>query len=422
MLNEFGSQVLLELHNQTTWAFDVLRIFKSHLLKGLLVACACMTAVLIGLQSEVAAAISKTAQELTLVIRKPNVGSKARSVEVTGLDGATVTVVAEEGPAATDNDLKIDAVFLAHALVSDAPDQVGNVKVVFLQTGKNSRSVTVDKTQIREYEKGALSGKDLVDSLELKFEAARQERALEPGPELERRTQISKRIDKLRVQQVGVRPFVNALNEIEALVKQKSPDIDQRVSILEGQLADQEAILRKRLKASAAAAKASISGGGTGGSASSPATGQVKSAAAGYVPPEGAHLKAVFQRDADNLIRSVQQKNPQVGSHLRDIKKTIDAAFASGRDPEAFQTLHEFQILVQQTINVDMFAPGGQQGGGSMGGGQGGGPMGGGQGGGPMGGVQGGGQGGGPMGGGFPGGGPPGGGPPGGGPPGGGPP
>lgn len=404
--SEFGSKVFLELHNQNTWAFDVLGIFKSHLLKGLLVACACMTAALIGLQTEVAAAISKTVQELTLVIRKPNVGSKARTVEVTGLDGANITVVAEEGPAATDNDLKIDAVFLAHALVSDSPDQVNNVKVVFLQTGKNSRSVTVDKTQITEYEKGALSGKDLVDSLELKFEAARQERALEPGPELERRTQISKRIDKLRVQQVGVRPFENALSEIEALVKQKSPDIDQRVSILEGQLADQEAILRKRPKANNLVAKGS-GGGGTGGTASSTATGQVKSAAAGYVPPEAAHLKAVFQRDSDNLIRSVQQKNPKVGAQLRDIKKTIDAAFATGREPEAFQTLHEFQILVQQTINVDMFAPGGggQQGGGQ----QGGGPMGGG----PMGG----GQGGGPMGGGFPGGGPPGGGPPGGGPP-----
>ncbi|MFN8655784.1 MAG: hypothetical protein U0105_05560 [Candidatus Obscuribacterales bacterium] len=382
----------------------MLGIFKSHLLKGLLVACACITAALIGLQTEVAAAISKTVQELTLVIRKPNVGSKARTVEVTGLDGANITVVAEEGPAATDNDLKIDAVFLAHALVSDSPDQVNNVKVVFLQTGKNSRSVTVDKTQITEYEKGALSGKDLVDSLELKFEAARQERALEPGPELERRTQISKRIDKLRVQQVGVRPFENALSEIEALVKQKSPDIDQRVSILEGQLADQEAILRKRLKASTLVAKGS-GAGGTGGTAST-GTGQVKSAAAGYVPPEAAHLKAVFQRDSDNLIRSVQLKNPKVGAQLRDIKKTIDAAFATGREPEAFQTLHEFQILVQQTINVDMFAPGG---GSQQGGGQGGGPMGGGQGGGPMGG--------GPMGGGFPGGGPPGGPPPGGGPP-----
>jgi hypothetical protein len=339
--------------------------------------------------------------QLTALVRDPSVGSRALSVTVVG-SGPLVTVLAEEREAAQDKDLKIDAMFLSRTLIEGAPGQIDKVKVLFSQTGKPARHITISRGEINDFSAGRISAATLLQSLTLVAVHAENMPEITDGPEVERRLLAWKRIDKLRAQGTGVSPFEAIFKEIQGLAKANDAEkVSQRLTYLESKLTGQEEQVKQakdslRGRGVPAVKTASTAGAGAGAGAATPSGhsgAPAQSAASGYIPPEADHLRSTFNAQSSEIISQVTRKNSTEGFKLRDLKAEIEKAFASHQDAKAFEMLHNFDLMATKILGTSAFGPGGQ-------GGQGGG-----------------------MGGGMnPGGGPPGGGPPGGGPPGGGPP
>lgn len=329
--------------------------------------------------------------QLTTLVRDPSVGSRALSVTVVG-SGPLVTVLAEEKEIAQDKDLKIDAMFLARTLIEGAPGQIEKVKVLFSQTGKPARHVTISRGEITDFSSGRVSAATLLQSLALVSVHADNMPEITDGPEIERRLLAWKRIDKLRAQGTGVSPFETIFKEIQALAKANDAEkVSQRLTYLESKLTGQEEQVkqaRDSLRGRGVPAVKTVSTAGTGsGPATSTGHGSSppQSAANGYIPPEAEHLKATFNAQSNEIISQVTRKNSSEGFKLRDLKTEIEKAFAAHQDAKAFELLHNFDLAATKVLGSSLFGPGSQAGG--MG--QGGGPPGGGPpGGGPPGGGQ----------------------------------
>lgn len=352
--------------------------------------------------------------QLTALVRDPSVGARALSVTVVG-NGPLVTVLAEEKETAQDKDLKIDAMFLARTLIEGAPGQIEKVKVLFSQTGKPARHITVSLGAISDFSSGRLTAAALLQSLTLVSVQAENMPEIADGPEVERRLLAWKRIDKLRAQGTGVSPFEAIFKEIQGLAKANDAEkVSQRLTYLEAKLTGQEEQVKQAkesLRGRGVPAVRTASNSAQGGtpqpgapSAGTPA----QSSGAGRIPAEADHLKAVLSSQGNDIISQVTRKNSSEGFRLRDMKIEIEKLFASHQDARAFEMLHNFDLAATKILGTSAFGPGGQ---GGQGGGQGSGGMGqGGQGSGQGPGGQGPGGGGmGPGGGGMgPGGGPPG--------------
>jgi hypothetical protein len=230
------------------------------------------------------------------------------------------------------------------------------------------------------------------------------------GPEMARSLLVWKRIENLSAQGTGVSPFIAIFKEIQALAK--ANDIDkasERLTYLESKLIGQEQQVKQakeslRGRGVPAVRTAANTGAGATPGAAAPGGTPAHSAAAGFIPQEAEHLKAVFNAQANEIISQVTRKNSSEGYRLRDMKAEIDKFFAARQDAKAFEMLHNFDLAATKILGTSAFGPGGQGGGQGPGGM---GPAGGGPGGmGPGGGGPGGG---GPPGGGM---GPGGGGPP----------
>lgn len=331
--------------------------------------------------------------QLTALVRDPSVGSRALSVTVVG-SGPLVTVLAEEKEIAQDKDLKIDAMFLARTLIDGAPGQIEKVKVLFSQTGKPARYVTISRGEITDFSAGRVSAATLLQSLALVAVHAENMPEITDGPEVERRLLAWKRIDKLRAQGTGVSPFEAIFKEIQGLAKANDAEkVSQRLSYLESKLTGQEEqvkqakdSLRGRGVPAVKTASSASAGAGAGTAApGGPSAAPPQGAAGGYIPPEAEHLKATFNAQSNEIISQVTRKNSSEGYKLRDLKSEIEKAFASHQEARAYEMIHNFDLAATKVLGSSAFGPGGQ--GGGMG------------------------QGGGPPGGGPPGGGPPGGGP-----------
>lgn len=335
------------------------------------------------------ASIAQTAKsfsnaQLTEFVRDPSNGARALSVSVVGT-GPAVTVLAEEKETATDKDLKIDAVFLAKALIEGASGQVEKVKVLFSQSGKGGRHITVSRAEITDYGSGKLSAEKLLGSLVLVSVHADNAPEISDGPEVERRLLAWKRIDKLRAQGTGVSPFETIFKEIQALAKANDGEkVAQRLTYLESKLTGQEEQLKQAQKSARGRGVPSIktasippaAPGST--SAQPPAGAPASSTGEENIPADAERVKSVFNSQGNEIIGQVMRKNSTDGYRLRDLKIEIEKQFRQHEDGKAFASIGMFDKISTKTLGYSFLTPGAGGGMGQPGGmGPGGGPPGG---------------------------------------------
>lgn len=324
-----------------------------------------------------------SASDLTSILTSADVGSTATNVTV-AVTGSVVTVLAQKEASASDRDLKIDAMFLAKALVQAAPKQIEQVKVLFSQAGKDGRFVIITAREIADFGSGKISPEILLTNLKLISVTTQKAPSVVAGPEFERRLLVWQRIEKLRKEGTGVKPFENIFAEIESAAKENKIEmVSERTTFLETKLTEQEEHVKQARKTARGHGVPGLPQARAGGSPA-PAGGAAGSGAGQteYVPPQAEQIKSAFQQRADELIRLAQAKDSSSSQKLRSLKQQIDQCFSSSKRGEAFALIHQFQMLAQQTTGIDMLAPPGGPPGGEQGGP--GGP------GGPQGGTQGG--------------------------------
>ncbi len=353
-------------------------------------------------------------------------GKTGCSSKVTGLTGTgpKIWITAQREPEATEKNMKIDAVMLAKSIISSAGSQIDAVETVFSEEGgKNGRVVTVSKAQIDGFGSGQLTVDQLLAALTVEYVRPKKQIELEPGPELARRLLLKQRLEKLREQGTGIKPFEAIFQEIEGLVKAGDEEkMNTQLSFLESRVDGQEEQLRQaKLKARGLGGVPAAPGAGSGTQAR---TGVGVATAGGELPSDYQRVMGIFQKDHANILRQIENKDRTTGARLRTVCSQASTLLGQNKIKEAFRYIGEFHQGAMSALGYDPFAPSGapQGSGGYSNSGGGGGSTtynnsggGGYGGGGPPGG------GGGPPFGGPPGGGPPGGGgPPFGGPPGGG--
>jgi hypothetical protein len=382
---------------------SALRRFRSTLL-----ACSTLLAVYTGCLTSAAVAAdvrpAKTAADLTDILREPNVGAKATNVQVVGA-GPDVTVLAQTESASADRDLKIDAIFLAKALFQGAGGQISKVKVLFSQAGHDGRYISVTDRQISDYGSGKMAPEQFLATLRLVPVEVERAPDVVPGSQFERRLLIWQRIEKLRQQGTGVIPFETIFGEVEASIKAGNQDVSKRLSFLESKLADQEEALKQAKNAARGlgvpAPRNSLPSSGAERS-DRPASGNIaqdQQQGVQRLPANPEFVKERFQARANELINLARGKDLSAAENMTELKKKADTAFSKNNLLEAFAYIHQFNLITQKTIGVNLFAPGRGDGPPGSGSGSGGGPNG--SGGGPNGGDGGpNGGGGGPNGGG----------------------
>jgi hypothetical protein len=329
--------------------------------------------------------VALSAGELTELLTQPNVGVKATNLQVVGV-GPDVTVLAQKESASNERDLKIDAVFLAKALILGAPKQVSRVKVLFSQAGHDGRFVNISDKQISQYGCGKISAEQFLATLHLVPVEATRAPDLVPGAQLERRLLVWQRIEKLRKSGTGIEPFEKLFGEIESTVKGGKEDPGKRLSFLENKLADQEDALAQAKRTarglgvpasknsqtgstgSASTGSASIAGalpsytptGSAGGSREGQNAQSTHSAqnSQAPIPSDHAKLRMIFHERAENYINIARGKDYKVAEQMVSLKRQIESAFAADRLGQGFLLMRQFQVLAKQTSNVDMFAPG----------------------------------------------------------------
>ncbi len=359
-----------------------------------------------------------TQRQLESLVLTSKTGASSKVTGLTGT-GPKVWITAQREPEATEKNMKIDAVMLAKAIVSSAGSQVEAVEVVFSEEGgKNGRVVTVSKGQIDGFGNGQLTVDQLLAALQVEYVRPKKQIELEPGPELARRLLLKQRLEKLREQGTGIKPFETIFQEIESLVKAGDEEkMNTQLSFLESRVDGQEEQLKQaKLKARGLGGVPAAPGAAAGGQTRT--TAGVATAGA-ELPSDYQRVMGIFQKDHANILRQIESKDRTAGARLRTVVSQATTLLSQNKVKEAFRFIGEFHQSALAALGYDPFAPSGAPSGGGYGGGNSGGGGGYGGGGGGYGGGQGGPPGG-PGGFGPPGGGPPGGPPPFGGPPGGG--
>lgn len=303
--------------------------------------------------------------DLTDLVRDPSLKVSALSTTVIGT-GPSVTVLTEENAQASDENLKIDAIFLSKALILGAHGQVETVKVLFSQSSKEGRYIIIPKRDIDDYGSGKITADKLLASLH--FNAVEQEEApaVAPGIDFERRLLVWRRIEKLKQQGTGVSPFEKISQEIEGLAKAgETQKVAERLTFIESKLSEQEAQVRQaRVTAhSSAVASPRLPGQSSGG-------GLPPMGAGGSlpVPPDIAAIKQRFENENYNLIQAVGAQNATLGKHLQTMQGEIRQQIANHQDGSAFNMMREFAQIVQEQLHlqvvpfgIHLSGPGGQQ-------------------------------------------------------------
>jgi biotin operon repressor len=190
-----------------------------------------------------------SAQDLTAIVRSPSTHAKTTDATVVGT-GPLVTVLADKAQATSDSDMKIDAVFLAKALIDGSAGQVQSVKVLFSTPDRKPRFTMVDKTTVDNYGSGKLSPEKLLATLVLVEVEPETGPQVADGPCMERRLLVWKRIERLKQQGTGVAPFQQLFQQIETSLKTAdSATIQQKLDFLESKLKEQEEQVKLAKKA-----------------------------------------------------------------------------------------------------------------------------------------------------------------------------
>lgn len=297
-----------------------------------------------------------SASELGSLLRDPKVKISATSTTVVGT-GPAVTVVAEESDKASDQDLKIDAIFLSKTLIEGAPSQVQAVKVLFSQSGKEGRYINVSQNEIRDYGSGKLSAVQLLASLRFTEVEPDDAPDIKPGLQYERRLLLWNRIEKLRTGGTGVKAFQSIFQDLETAVSGgDTKQIKQKIEYLENKLSEQEEnlkLIRKAARGHGVPARASASSSSSSSSSSGPYSGN--SGMSGRLNSDQDYLKNVFDTQGDSLISRVNQMDPPAAAILRDKQRSIREAFKMGRINEAFQNMSFLRGCIKTHLKIDPF-------------------------------------------------------------------
>ncbi len=290
--------------------------------------------------------------QLTLLARSAKVSLSDVQAQNTG---PLVTVFANAQPAASDTEMKIDAVFIARALMEGAPAQIASVNIMITRAGKE-RLVQVSRKQVQDYASGKMNPDQFLASVEM--QAATEPLPVESGVEAPRRVRVLKEIQALRQGGTGVASFMSLFKQLEASVKsgETGTQVEEKLTFLEEKLKEQREQITQ--------AKKTARGLGVSRPAGytvppDPATQTTASPAANpaYIPPEADHLRSLYLKHADNLIRQLRSKNPQSGTRAAELKKQIDEAFAANQEARAFSLIRQFHTLGIQVAGIDLFAP-----------------------------------------------------------------
>lgn len=188
-----------------------------------------------------------TAGQLQALVRSTEAGA---NVTVVG-SGPSVTILSEKAASASERSLKVDAMFLAKAMIDGAGGQVESVKILYSQTGSAGRFITINKKLVDDYGAGRLTPDQLLGSLNLVTVGQERSTAeIAEGPLMERRLLVWQRIEKLKEQGTGVSAFEKLFQQMEQSVKSSDEAaLSPKVSFLETKLGEQEEQLKQAKRA-----------------------------------------------------------------------------------------------------------------------------------------------------------------------------
>lgn len=189
-------------------------------------------------------AFATDAASLTDIIRNANILKYDKAPKVT-ISGAQITTSVDPmGPPGktSDQDLKIDALLVAKSLYDASPPELTSCKIIFSNGGKDAKYTVISRQKVSEYSSGSVNAQELLGSLALTAVVQESQPDVVEGPFYERRILVWERIESLRKQGTGVKPFEHLYLELEAAIKanddQKS--IFNKLTSLEEKLAGQE--------------------------------------------------------------------------------------------------------------------------------------------------------------------------------------
>lgn len=181
---------------------------------------------------------------LTDIIRNANILKYDKSPKVT-ISGAQITTSVDPmGPAGktSDQDLKIDALLVAKSLYDAAPQDLTSCKIIFSNGGKDAKYTIISRQKVSEYSSGSVNAQELLSSLALTAVVQESQPEVVEGPFYERRILVWERIENLRKQGTGVKPFEHLYAELEGSIKanDEQKTIFNKLTSLEEKLSGQE--------------------------------------------------------------------------------------------------------------------------------------------------------------------------------------
>lgn len=316
----------------------------------------------------VARASGLTEAQLTLLVKGAKTGLADFQVRNTG---PLVNVFATANVKASEMELKIDAVFVAKALVEGAPGQVDIVHVMISQAGKE-RLVEVKRNQVEEYSSGRIKADQFLASIQ--FQGSDPPLPVEPGVEAKRRVKVLQDIQSLSKGGTGVAAFMDLFKKLEVSVKagDAASGIAEQLAFLEAKLQDQrEQIRQARKTARGLGVSAHASGASTPSSSSSSSSAPDPAAVppgmpggarnVGYIPPNHEQIESAFRRKSDSYISKMKTlKDPSAATKAIELKRLILSGLASGskeKRSEAFGLIKQFQEMAATLLNEDLMRP-----------------------------------------------------------------
>lgn len=282
-----------------------------------------------------------SSSELRAIIIQDRALSPARDVEVVGT-GPQVTVMTAPAPGTADKDLerelKIDAMFVARSLIEAVPAQIEAVKVLYNTHGRDARFVIINKLTVDRFGSGKISAEDLLASLSLETvgKDGQTESRVAPGPSMERRLLVSRRIEELKNAGTDVRRYQESFDAIEAQVLSKqSTNLEKSLADLETRLSDQEKDL--------AQARRTAQGKGVPGLKKSDP------------PDESPMLLRVFSMRGKEILRRLSREQSPDLAACAKLDAEIDSLIKAGKPAEAVAKIKEFSRLAFRTLGYEPF-------------------------------------------------------------------
>lgn len=159
--------------------------------------------------------------------------------------GRQVLVWINRDPKATDDDLKIDAMFIAKPIIERYPNEVKHVKVLYSENGPSERSkcsqVEVTAENVKSFGSHSLTVDQLLQILEITTA-----KGMSPGPFREKRLELFGRIDNLRKKGTGVKPFETIFEKIGEMARNNiNNELPEAIKDLSQKLSSQEQLVNQ---------------------------------------------------------------------------------------------------------------------------------------------------------------------------------